>query len=108
MILLALSSQVIGWLLITTSLPRLPAAITSLILAVQPVGTVALAALILGESPSGLQLVGVVVVLAAVVIAARPAARPRLSEQILRLRDHRRRARAVPCADVPAGAADQD
>ena len=109
LILLALSSQVIGWLLITTSLPRLPAAITSLILAVQPVGTVALAALILGESPSGLQLVGVVVVLAAVVIAARPAARPRLSEQILRLRpDHRRRARAVPCADVPAGAADQD
>lgn len=109
LILLALSSQVIGWLLITTSLPRLPAAITSLILAVQPVGTVALAALILGESPSGLQLVGVVVVLAAVVIAARPAARPRLSEQILRLRpDRRRRARAVPCADVPAGAADQD
>jgi drug/metabolite transporter (DMT)-like permease len=109
LILLALSSQVIGWLLITTSLPRLPAAITSLILAVQPVGTVALAALILGESPSGLQLVGVVVVLGAVVIAARPAALPRLPEQILRLRsDYRGRTGAVPCADVPAGAADQD
>jgi drug/metabolite transporter (DMT)-like permease len=109
LILLALSSQVIGWLLIATSLPRLPAAISSLILAVQPVGAVALAAVILDESPSGLQLVGVVVVLGAVAIAARPTTRPRLREQVLRLRpDHRRRARAVPCADVAAGAADQD
>jgi drug/metabolite transporter (DMT)-like permease len=109
LLLLALSSQVVGWLLITTSLPRLPAAITSLILAVQPVGTVALAALILSESPSGLQLVGVVVVLGAVVIAARPTTRPRLREQVLRLRtDQRRGAGAVPCADVPGGATDQD
>jgi drug/metabolite transporter (DMT)-like permease len=53
LIVLALTSQVIGWLLITISLPRLPAAITSLTLTVQPIGSVALAALILGESPSG-------------------------------------------------------
>jgi len=109
LLLLALSSQVVGWLLITTSLPRLPAAMTSLILAVQPVGTVVLAALILGESPSGLQLAGVVVVLAAVVIAARPVARRRLPEQVLRLRANQRRGTgAVARADVPAGAADQD
>jgi drug/metabolite transporter (DMT)-like permease len=57
--LLALSSQVLGWLLITISLPRLPAAMTSLLLMVQPVGSVALAALIFGESPSVLQLAGV-------------------------------------------------
>ena len=109
LVVLALTSQVIGWLLIGTSLPRLPAAITSLILCVQPVGSVALAALILGESPSALQLVGVAVVLLAVLTATLPGARPRLAEQVLRLRaDQRRGAGAVVTADVPAGAADQD
>ncbi len=68
---LALTSQVLGWLLIGTSLPRLPAALTSMILTVQPVGSVALAALIFGESPSGLQLVGVGLVVAALLAAGR-------------------------------------
>lgn len=111
LIVLGLTSQVVGWLLITTSLPRLPAAITSLILVVQPVGSVALAALILGEAPSSLQLVGVAVVLGAVVGAtwSRPGARARLSEQVLRLRsDHRRGAGTILRGDVSAGAADQD
>ena len=67
---LALSSQVVGWLLIATSLPRLPAAMTSMLLTVQPVGSVALAALILGESPSPLQLVGVLFILAALGVGA--------------------------------------
>jgi drug/metabolite transporter (DMT)-like permease len=66
---LALTSQVLGWLLITTSLPRLPAAITSLLLTVQPIGSMVLAALIFGESPSSSQLVGVVLVLCALVVA---------------------------------------
>ena len=48
---------------------------TSLLLTIQPVGSVALAALIFGESPSSLQLVGVAIVLAAVVGATRPARR---------------------------------
>jgi drug/metabolite transporter (DMT)-like permease len=110
LIVLALTSQVIGWLLITTSLPRLPAAITSLLLAVQPVGSVALAALILGESPSGLQLVGVAVVLSALLVATRPgSARARLSKQVLRLgADQRRGAGAVVGTDVAVRAADQD
>jgi drug/metabolite transporter (DMT)-like permease len=69
LITLAISSQVVGWLLITISLPRLPAALTSLLLMVQPVASVALAALILSESPSVLQLAGVVIVLAALLIA---------------------------------------
>ena len=109
LIVLALTSQVIGWLLINTSLPRLPAAITSLILAVQPVGSVGLAALILGESPSALQLLGVAVVLCALLVATRPATRLRLPEQVLLLRaDHRRGARAVVRADVSPRASDQD
>jgi drug/metabolite transporter (DMT)-like permease len=72
LIVLALTSQVLGWLLITTSLPRLPAAVTSLLLMIQPIGSLALAALIFGESPSPLQLGGVVLVLGAVVDATRP------------------------------------
>jgi drug/metabolite transporter (DMT)-like permease len=74
---LALTSQVLGWLLIITSLSRLPAAMTSLLLTVQPVGSVALAALIFSESPSPLQLAGVVLVLAALLTATRPS-RPRV------------------------------
>jgi drug/metabolite transporter (DMT)-like permease len=73
LVTLALSSQVLGWLLISVSLPRLAAAQTSLLLTVQPVGSVALAAAIFGESPSGLQLGGVVLVLAGLLVATRPA-----------------------------------
>ena len=36
---LALSSQVLGWLIIAATLPRLPAAMTSLLLTVQPIGS---------------------------------------------------------------------
>ncbi len=69
LITLALTSQVLGWLLITTSLPRLPAAITSLLLTVQPIGSMILAALILGESPGAVQLAGVVLVVSALLVA---------------------------------------
>jgi drug/metabolite transporter (DMT)-like permease len=72
LIVLALTSQVLGWLLITISLPRLPAALTSLLLTIQPVGSVGLAALIFGESPSGLQLCGVALVLSALIVATAP------------------------------------
>jgi len=68
--LLALSSQVIGWLLITISLPRLPAALTSMLLLLQPVGALGLGALIYEESPSLLQIAGVVLILAGVVFSA--------------------------------------
>jgi drug/metabolite transporter (DMT)-like permease len=108
LIVLALTSQVIGWLLITTSLPRLPAAITSLTLTIQPVCSVVLAALILGENPTALQLVGVAVVLAAVITATAPGARA-LPKQVLRLRtNHRGQARAVLEADVPVGPVHED
>ena len=76
LITLALSSQVFGWLLIATSLPRLPAAMTSMLLTVQPALSVALAALIFSESPSILQLAGVALVLGGL-LAARPTDRRR-------------------------------
>ena len=70
LIVLALTSQVLGWLLIIVSLPRLPAALTSLTLTLQPVGSVALGALLLGQEPSELQLAGVVCILAGLLSAA--------------------------------------
>jgi drug/metabolite transporter (DMT)-like permease len=69
LVLLALSSQVMGWLLITVSLPRLPAAVTSVLLTIQPVGSVILAAILLSEKPSALQLVGVALVFCGVTFA---------------------------------------
>jgi len=70
LVLLALSSQVLGWLLISISLPRLPAVVTSISLTLQPVCSVIFAAIILGESPSALQLVGAAGILAGLVIAS--------------------------------------
>jgi drug/metabolite transporter (DMT)-like permease len=71
LILLALTAQVAGWLLISISLPRLPAAVTSVVITLQPVGSVFLAVLLLDESPSALQFAGVALVLVGVVVAAR-------------------------------------
>jgi drug/metabolite transporter (DMT)-like permease len=85
LILLALSSQVLGWLLISTSLPRLPAVTTSILLTFQPVCSVIFAALIVNESPSWLQLAGAGCILIGLVTAtigrseAAPAAEPELA-----------------------------
>jgi drug/metabolite transporter (DMT)-like permease len=67
---LALTSQALGWLLITVSLPRLPAAMTSLTLTIQPIASVLLGAILLGQDPSALQLAGVVCILAGLVSVA--------------------------------------
>jgi drug/metabolite transporter (DMT)-like permease len=69
LVLLALSSQVLGWLLISVSLPRLPAVLTSIVLMLQPVSTVFLGALLLSEAPSAIQLTGVAIVIAGVAVA---------------------------------------
>jgi drug/metabolite transporter (DMT)-like permease len=69
LVVLALTSQVVGWLLIAVSLPRVPAAVTSVILLLQPVASVLLAAAVLEERPSPLQLLGCGIVLAGVVAA---------------------------------------
>jgi len=70
LLLLALSSQALGWLLISITLPRLPAALTSVLLTFQPVLSVLFAWAILSESPSGLQLGGVACVLAGLLIVS--------------------------------------
>jgi len=70
LVLLALSSQVLGWLLITVSLARLPTALTSVLLTFQPLLSVAFAALLIGERPSALQLVGAAAILAGLLFAS--------------------------------------
>jgi drug/metabolite transporter (DMT)-like permease len=80
LLLLALGVQVVGWLLISLSLPRLPAAITSVVLTIQPVGSVVLGMWLLTETPSGMQLIGVGCIIAGLLLTtlrvpgrARPA-----------------------------------
>ena len=70
LIALALSSQVLGWLLITVSLPRLPIVATSLLLTLQPAAAVVFAAILLGEDPSPLQLTGAAAILAGLIVAS--------------------------------------
>jgi drug/metabolite transporter (DMT)-like permease len=68
---------VLGWMLIGTSLPRLPAALTSVTLTIQPVGSVLLGVVLLGEDPSALQLLGVLCILSGLVAVAIGAGRAR-------------------------------
>ena len=70
LIALALSSQVVGWLLITVSLGRLPTALTSVLLTLQPLLAVLFAALLIDERPSPLQLVGAAAILSGLLIAS--------------------------------------
>jgi drug/metabolite transporter (DMT)-like permease len=71
LVTLALTSQVLGWLLIAVALPRLPASLTSVVLTVQPVGSVLLGIVLLGEDPAPLQLAGVAVIVTGIVVATR-------------------------------------
>ncbi len=72
-----MTSQTIGWLLITSSLPKLPAAISSLLLLLQPAAAIVLAAVVLAERPTLLQLGGAVLVCGGILAATRPAPAPR-------------------------------
>jgi len=63
LLLLALLPQVVGWLLIATALPRLPALETSVLLLMQPMLTVVWGILIFAEALSALQWSGAVLVL---------------------------------------------
>ena len=75
--LLGVTSQSIGYLCISLALPRLPAVVTSIILLVQPVLTVGLSVVLLGERPSVTQLAGVVLVIGGIALATVPLARIR-------------------------------
>jgi drug/metabolite transporter (DMT)-like permease len=77
---LALLSQTAGWLLIASSLPRLPAAVSSLMLLLQPAASLALAAVILGQRPTLLQIAGAVLTCGGALAASLSSTRPALDE----------------------------
>ena len=72
LVLLAVVSQTLGWLCITSALPRLPAALSSLLLLLQPAGALVLAAVVLSQRPSVVQLLGAAVVCGGVLCASWP------------------------------------
>jgi drug/metabolite transporter (DMT)-like permease len=111
LVLLALGSQVVGWLLITVSMPRLPAGLIGALLLVQPAGSVALSYIFLGERPSPAQLTGTLLMLAGVLVAVRGRSAPAPSRQPGQHEDHPPRAGGVEAGGgvevpVPAGNAE--
>ena len=78
LLVLALGIQVCGWLLISISLPRLPAALTSVVLTIQPVASVLLGIWILSEAPSTLQLLGVAFIIGGLLLATLRLRSPRV------------------------------
>jgi drug/metabolite transporter (DMT)-like permease len=74
---LGITSQSAGYLLISLSLPRLPAVMTSIILLAQPVVTVGLAMVLLSEEPSRVQLAGVALVIGGIFYATFATSRAR-------------------------------
>jgi drug/metabolite transporter (DMT)-like permease len=70
LVVLALTSQTLGWLLITSALPHLPAAVSSLLLLFQPAASLVLAAIVLSERPTPLQLLGAALVCGGVLLAS--------------------------------------
>jgi drug/metabolite transporter (DMT)-like permease len=76
LVALALLSQTAGWLLITASLPRLPAAMSSLLLLLQPAAALLLADVVLGERPSLVQLAGAALVCLGVLAGTKRAKAP--------------------------------
>ena len=64
---LAILSQVVGWLAIAYSLPRLPAAYTSFAILLQPTLTIVWGILLLSESPSLQQAIGMFLILGSII-----------------------------------------
>lgn len=74
--LLALVPQLIGHSAINWSLAYVPAALVAVAILGEAVGATILATIVLGETPSALEVVGALVVLTAVYVALRPARAP--------------------------------
>ncbi len=66
---LGFTSQGAGYFLISASLPRLPAVLTSLILMAQPIMSVCLSFILLSERPSIVQLAGVALIVAGLLVS---------------------------------------
>ncbi|HVM11749.1 MAG TPA: DMT family transporter [Actinomycetota bacterium] len=68
LLVLAVGVQVVGWLLISIALPRLPSLETSVLLLLQPLAALLWGILFFGEDPSAVQWVGNALILAGVAV----------------------------------------
>jgi len=82
LIALALISQVAGWLLITSSLPKLPSAVGSLMLLLQPAASLALAAVIIHEHPTLPQILGAALTCGGALAASLASTRSKLESPV--------------------------
>lgn len=71
LVVLSVVSQIVGWLFITSALPYLPAALSSLLLLFQPAAAMVLADVVLSQRPTLLQVLGALLVCGGVLWAAR-------------------------------------
>ncbi len=67
LLLLAILSQVVGWSVIAYSLPRLPAAYTSFAILLQPTLTIVWGVILLSESPSTQQSLGMILIMCSII-----------------------------------------
>jgi drug/metabolite transporter (DMT)-like permease len=103
LLILALLSQTIGWLLITSALPRLPAAISSLLLLLQPAAAMVLADIVLSERPTLIQVGGAVMVCVGVLFVARAPARASVAAPAsTAARPRRHQSPVGPASRIPA------
>jgi drug/metabolite transporter (DMT)-like permease len=68
--LTAVGGQVLGWLLVALASPRLPSTVGAALLLLTPVGALILSALVTGERPTVVQLVGVALILVCAYLAS--------------------------------------
>ncbi len=81
--LVACTSQVLAWMMVARALPRISAVTISALLLIQPLGSLFLAAILLGESPTSLQFCGTVIVLVAVLgVAILPGSEAAAEEEL--------------------------
>ena len=65
LIVVTMTGQLLGWLLVAFCTPRLPSDVGSALLLLTPIGAVVLGSWVLAERPSALQLAGCALVLVA-------------------------------------------
>lgn len=71
LLLLAISSQNVGWLFITWALPRLSRTASAMVLLLQPVAALGLAAVVLSQQPTVVQIIGAALIVSGVLAVAR-------------------------------------
>ena len=74
---LALVGQVVGWWMISSSLPHVRGAISGLMLLIQPVGATIIGAIVFGESLRALQISGAIITLVCIYVGSSGSAESR-------------------------------